>query len=326
MRVGLAVGLNFCRLAVLRHPAEFGSVRNFVGSPPASTESLMATKSFYTLEETAKRLGKTTAQVNAIADTGKLVRVEHEGQKKFRVEQVEILAASAGHSHEDQVRLSGDSHAGVIGLADSTSGSAPAMGAGSSGPGRKVTPPPDDSVLGLADSTAAGTRAGHDSSEQTGISALSGRGARGGDAIEIGLETVGSGSGLLDLTRESEETALGAELIDQVYSSDGDAAPGSSGLFDSVAPSLGNAAPHSAVGMVMAEPYDGAWSGVGTGVLVAAFAGIVVVAVIAVSVLLGGGSAVAQSFSNNLMAWAGSLAGITAVFGIVGFLVGRASE
>ena len=76
----------------------------------------------------------------------------------------------------------------------------------------------------------------------------------------------------------------------------------------------------------MAEPYDGAWSGVGAGVLVAAFAGIVVAGLIAVSVILGGGSAVASSFSGNIMAWAGSLAGITAIFGLVGFFIGRASE
>jgi hypothetical protein len=78
--------------------------------------------------------------------------------------------------------------------------------------------------------------------------------------------------------------------------------------------------------MVMAEPYDGAWSGVGTGVLIAAFASIVVAGVIAVSVSMGAGSAVASSFSGNILAWAGSLAGITAVFGLVGFFVGKASE
>ncbi len=285
----------------------------------------MATKSFYTLEEAAKRLGKSTDQVNAIANTGKLTRVSHEGQNKFRVEQVEILAMSAANPHSDEIRLSGDSHAGVIGLADSTSGSAPSVG----GPGRKSPAhhgAPEDSVLGLADSTPSGAKAAYDSSEQTGISALSGRG-RGGDAVEIGLETVGSGSGLLDLTRESEETALGAELIDQVYSS-GDASPGSSGLFESVTreANLGSSAPVGTAGMVLAEPYDGSWSGAGAGVLIAAFAGIVVAGLIAVSVILGGGSAVAASFSGNIMAWAGSLAGITAIFGLVGFFVGRASE
>jgi hypothetical protein len=63
-----------------------------------------------------------------------------------------------------------------------------------------------------------------------------------------------------------------------------------------------------------------------TGVLVAAFAGIVVSGLIAVSAAMGAGSAVANAFSGNILAWAGSLAGITAVFGLVGFFVGKASE
>jgi hypothetical protein len=61
-------------------------------------------------------------------------------------------------------------------------------------------------------------------------------------------------------------------------------------------------------------------------VLVAAFAGIVVSGLIAVSAAMGAGSAVANAFSGNILAWAGSLAGITAVFGLVGFFVGKASE
>jgi hypothetical protein len=38
----------------------------------------------------------------------------------------------------------------------------------------------------------------------------------GGSGSDLNLEGIGSGSGLLDLTRESDETSLGAELIDEV--------------------------------------------------------------------------------------------------------------
>ncbi len=288
----------------------------------------MATKSFYTLEETAKRLSWTVARVNETADSGKLTRVQHEGQAKFRVEEVEILAMkgdSGGSAAGMGLLDDSAAGAGPIGLADSGPGMAsPAKG--SSKPAAKQTSLLDDSVLGLADSTPKGAK-GIDLSDQTGISALSGRG-KGDDGVEIGLETVGSGSGLLDLTRESEETALGAELIEQVYSGEGESAPGRSGLFDAVSsdPTLGASAPVGSTGMVAAEAYDGAWSGVGTGVLVAAFAGIVVSGLIAVSAAMGAGSAVANAFSGNILAWAGSLAGITAVFGLVGFFVGKASE
>jgi hypothetical protein len=291
----------------------------------------MATKSFYTLEETAKRLGWDVAKVNQTADSGKLTRVQHEGQAKFRVEEVEILAMkgdSGGSGAGFGLLDDSAAGAGTIGLADSGPGmSSPSSKGGSSSKPSSLL---DDSVLGLADSTPKGTKSmggGIDLNDQTGISALSGRG-KGDDGVEIGLETVGSGSGLLDLTRESEETALGAELIEQVYSGEGESAPGRSGLFDAVTsdPTIGSSAPIGSTGMVAAEAYDGAWSGVGTGVLVAAFAGIVVSGLIAVSAAMGAGSAVANAFSGNILAWAGSLAGITAVFGLVGFFVGKASE
>lgn len=275
-------------------------------------------KSFYTLDETAAKLKKSAAEVNAIADTGRLQRVMHEGQPKFRVEQVDLLANVM--SDRGAPRL--DDSQGPIGLADSAGGSA--IGATPPGGGRRASN--EDSVLGLADTTLGKAPSLADSSERTGVSALSGRG--GGDAVEIGLETVGSGSGLLDLTRESEETALGAELIDQVYSNEnGEAAAGASGLFEAVntAPGFG-APPLPATGMVVGEAYDGAWSGVGVGLMAAAAVGLVVAGLIGLSLAFGGGSAIASSFSGNLLAWAGSLAGITAVFGLVGFFVGRASE
>lgn len=262
-------------------------------------------KSFYTLEEAAAKLRKSPAEVNAIADTGRLQRVSHEGQTKFRVEQVDLLA---GVMSDGGLSLSDESR-GPIGLADSGGGTAfnapsPAKGA-----------PLEDSVLGLADSAGG-----------TGISAFGA--GKGGDAVEIGLETVGSGSGLLDLTRESEETALGAELIDQVYSSEsGEAAGGASGLFEAVQSSPGfGAPPIPTTGMTVAEAYDGAWSGVGVGLMLAAFVGLAVAGMIAVAAAFGAGSGIAASFASNTLAWGGSLAGIAAVFGLVGFFVGRASE
>ena len=156
-------------------------------------------------------------------------------------------------------------------------------------------------VLGLADSGPANAR--------TGVSAVSGRG-KGADAVEIGLETVGSGSGLLDLTRDSDETALGAELMDQVYSNDaGGSNAGQSGIFAAAA---------------MKTPE--AQAPISTGMMVAAVAALVVAALIIVTAGMGSGSLVASNFAGNLIAWAGALAGIVAVFGLLGFFIGRATE
>ncbi len=275
----------------------------------------MASKSFYTLDEAAKRLGKSASEINAMADRGLLQRVHHEDQVKFRVEQVEVLA-----SDDDAVDLNDEM--GPIGLADSGS-AAPIK----SSPTKKSAPILGDSALGLAGTgSAAGVRGG-DSGERTGISALGGRGkGKGGDNVEIGLETVGSGSGLLDLTRDSDETALGAELMDQVYSNDAGGSQASSGIFAAAAMETPEAHAPIATGMMVAEAYDGAWSGAGLGMMVAAVAALVVAALIIVSAGMGSGSIVASNFTGNLMAWAGSLAGIVAVFGLLGFFIGRATE
>jgi len=254
----------------------------------------MASKSFYTLDEAAKRLGKTASEINKLADRGVLQRVHHEDQIKFRVEQVEVL-----DSDDDAVDLNDDM--GPIGLADSGS-AAPIKSAPT--PSKKAAPM-DDSALGLAGTGSAAGMNGGDSGERTGISALGGRkGGKRGDNVEIGLETVGSGSGLLDLTRDSDETALGAELMDQVYSNDGGGSQaGSSGIFAAAAMETPEAQAPNSTGMMVAEAYDGAWS-----------AG------------MGSGSIVATNFSSNLVAWAGSLGGIVAVFGLLGFFIGRATE
>ncbi|MBL4702013.1 MAG: helix-turn-helix domain-containing protein [Phycisphaeraceae bacterium] len=64
------------------------------------------------------------------------------------------------------------------------------------------------------------------------------------DDDDLSLDSIGSGSGLLDLTRESDDTSLGAELLDEIYPTGGsaagesltdsqmDTAAGSSGVFD----------------------------------------------------------------------------------------------
>ena len=38
------------------------------------------------------------------------------------------------------------------------------------------------------------------------------------DVAGLGVDGVGSGSGILDLTRESDDTSLGAELLEEIYS------------------------------------------------------------------------------------------------------------
>ena len=89
------------------------------------------------------------------------------------------------------------------------------------------------------------------------------------DAVdeELSLESVGSGSGLLDLTRESDDTSLGAELLDEVWEGgdSGEFGASASGLFETTGgggdatPSTTPAAevPMGLAVPMMSEAYDG---------------------------------------------------------------------
>jgi hypothetical protein len=69
-----------------------------------------------------------------------------------------------------------------------------------------------------------------DPSAQTIMADIPGSGADG-----LALDSVGSGSGLLDLTREADDTSLGAELLDEIYPGTDD--PGETTADTAIAPS-----------------------------------------------------------------------------------------
>ncbi len=114
----------------------------------------------------------------------------------------------------------------------------------------------DSSAIGTGLGNAA-TKLGNDARQATGISVFDAGEVDEADPMaqtiiteagigaddDLALESVGSGSGLLDLTRESDDTSLGAELLDEIYptgtaagdtasGSQMDTAAGSSGVFD----------------------------------------------------------------------------------------------
>jgi hypothetical protein len=157
-----------------------------------------------------------------------------------------------------------------------------------------------------------------------------------GEAVdeELSLESVGSGSGLLDLTRESDDTSLGAELLEEVYSSEDniEIPEHASGLFEaSGADSPGDAVTTSgAMAMPMVvEAYDGAGSGWGAGLLIGAMAALICVGIMIVVAVRGATPDLAMKFASsdsNLLIWTGGLAVIAIVFAIIGLFIGKASE
>jgi hypothetical protein len=205
-------------------------------------------KMFYTMDETRAALGKTEEEIKQLARDGKLREFRDGPRLMFKADQVEAVKGEVGGVVGDQIGLgSGDTHT-PLGLMDSKtgSGSGAAMkvdsAAGQPAPNEDTGAGMDVGLSGsLSGSIGGGSLAGG-SLGGPGASAEGGTANRGtgkpgvnvfGDDTnepidpmaqthittpkdQISLEGVGSGSGLLDLTRETDDTSLGAALLDEI--------------------------------------------------------------------------------------------------------------
>ncbi len=323
-------------------------------------------KMFYTLEEVAEKLGKSTDDVRQMAAEGQLQQFRDRDKLMFKRDQVDALAESSGGS------AAGGSAAG----ASATGGGAP----GESGP-LELAETGESDAVNLADSSpgaggpaASGSQpaASDKSGTDTGVSVFdSGEidtadpmaqtqvTQNVGDEEELALESVGSGSGLLDLTHESDDTSLGAELLDEIYPGGDSGADesklgtgvGSSGVFESEigmetgAGETGSAAA-PAIEEVAAEPVtepaapavgtpiefdqdDPTMGGFGAGLMLGAMITLVILLLVTVTTLAGGRSAVttwATESMTSLLIWTVGLLAVCFVFGIVGAVVGKAAS
>jgi hypothetical protein len=292
-------------------------------------------KMFYTIDEVAAKLKKTPDEVKAMAKSGQIQEFRDRDKLMFKVDQIDLLAGGDEESGEVHLELEDTSGGSAIGL---------------TGSGLDLR---DDTGIGLADSregtgisvfdtdhgssaSAHGSKAGSRAGSAIGsgmADAVSGETQVGADAIddELSLESVGSGSGLLDLTRESDDTSLGAELLEEVYSSDEniEIPANASGLFEAASTEASGdelrRAPSAAMPMVI-EVYDGAGSGLGAGLLVGALVAMICLAVIAFVGIGGATPGLATTIAGNLWVWTGGLAGIAIIAGLVGLFLGKASE
>lgn len=183
-------------------------------------------KMFYSAKEAAAKLGKSEDDLKNLVRSGTLREFRDAGSVNYKAEDIDKLAAG--------------------GRAPSKSPS-PSPSPSASSSGEIVLEPADDSgiqlapsssdVLNLAEADADDTQAGASSSKKkkegtvvpsVGVSVFDEEDlgefvdplaqTAVSDVAGLGLEGVGSGSGILDLTRESDDTSLGAELLEEIYS------------------------------------------------------------------------------------------------------------
>ncbi|MDW8262990.1 MAG: hypothetical protein RMJ35_10740, partial [Phycisphaerales bacterium] len=203
----------------------------------------MMAKMFYTLEETKAALNKNEEEIKQLAREGRLREFRDGSRLMFKADQVESLKSELmGGPPRDQVDLSAET-TGPIGLVDSrgASGSVISLADTGSRAGSSIgigLAPKDDTAL--AADISSGSLGGVPSPGKPGSGSGLAGSAAGRSAInvfspdeatadpmaqtniqsvigdQVTMEGVGSGSGLLDLTRESDDTSLGAELLDEI--------------------------------------------------------------------------------------------------------------
>lgn len=256
-------------------------------------------KMFYTLDEAASKLGKSTEEVMKMVQTGQLQEFRDRDRHMFKVEQVDLLAG--GGDDDGSFKLaSGDSGEAISLVSDS-------------GSGFNLESPKEQSGISIFDAEDAEAA---DPSAQTQITDTG--------ATDLALDPGGSGTGLLDLTREVDDSTLGQEFLEGGYSDQGAPAGGGGGaLFE------GSAGDSEAVGIpamaLAAEPYDGAGSGMAGGAALGMIAVLLLSISIVIGAMAGGFGGLLATIGGNFWAFVGGMAGAIVLLMLVGWFLGKKS-
>lgn len=273
-------------------------------------------KMFYTLDEAAARLKKSTDEVREMATSGQLQEFRDRDKLMFKVDQVDLLA---GEDEDFGGLDAGDT--GAIPLADSGMGSAIDLASSASGMLSPIDNPKERTGISVFDVEDL------EKADPSAVTQMS-----DGGLDDATLEAVGSGSGLMDLTRESDDTSLGAvELLDEIYSSEDAGSQetiAASGLFEATGAESDEGGSRLAsspgVMMVAAEPYDGAGSGLVGGLALGAALSLgLAMAVTLMGVLGAASGGLVTTVTSKMMMFVGIVAGVTLVAGALGFVIGK---
>jgi hypothetical protein len=158
----------------------------------------MAKKMYYTEEEAVAKLGVDAATLGNLVRDQKLRVFKDGARNMFRVDEIDALAAQ-GVPAEEEIELTpaDTTGTGTISLADTTVPAAP--------PGKE-----DTVITAEGISIFDGEEAGADVADPLAKTQITMP-----MEDQVSADGSGSGSGLLDLTRESDDTSLG-EVLDKI--------------------------------------------------------------------------------------------------------------
>ncbi len=175
---------------------------------------------FYSAEEAAERLGKSVDKLKELVRSGKLREFRDAGKPTYRVDDVDAIASmgdSASASASGEI---------ILEPADE-----PTLDLSSSG--SDILSLEEVDLSGVGD-TSAGTRTEkEDTKKESTVVPSVGVNVFDDDELDeavdplaqtavtdvagLGIEGAGSGSGILDITQEADDTSLGAELLEEIY-------------------------------------------------------------------------------------------------------------
>lgn len=312
-------------------------------------------KMFYTTDEAAQKLGVNNDQLKALISENKLREFRDGAKVMFKVDQVDKLLADRKTGTASGTRAG---TGGPIGLADS---SASATGIHDSHGSDVISladsqissPSKDDTVVTTGGGSKAGSKGGSASPGQQVFKPGEVKSAETGaqttiqSAIDdqLSLEGVGSGSGLLDLTRESDDTSLGAELLDEIYpggdtkaesgvgsasgifeqtNAGGTAAPASTGSSSGLEHMVSSSAPAAVAEVEVRDPTSGMFGGLALGATVICALTIFIAMCFYNGFVPNWVGTITQSLTYVLIFGVG-LAVVAVIFGVIGMVVGRSS-
>jgi hypothetical protein len=284
-------------------------------------------KPFYSIEEVSEKLGKSEDEIKSLVRDGELREFRDAGKIFFKAEDVDKLAGG-GPSEESETGLDASDSDEIPSLADSSTGT---------------------SVIGLApleedpksqekeDTTIAASGVGVFEDDEMEVDAdpmakTQITDASIDDQVQLDSSGSGSGSGLLDLTREADDTAFNAELImDDIH-------PG----FDEQEQAEASGAPaqrepepeaeeepepvvEQPVEPVRTAPRGDTSEGIFGGLLVAALILLALAGSIASAALVGVMPSYGNMLVSNFWIFIGSALGLTLLTVLIGWFVGKAS-
>lgn len=318
-------------------------------------------KMFYSLEETAEKLNVSQEQVKEMADAGRLHQFRDGDKLMFKREDVDALSAADGPIEIDEPGMDEDTSE-IIPLAidddddaiEVSSGDTDVIelaqperaGAGVGMPSNDDTAVTEMGLGDLDDGASGPSGLSVFETDSTGTEALAGTPIGGDD--DLALDNIGSGSGLLDLTRETDDTSLGAELLNEIYPKGSEGGgPGTesvssgSGVFDTSAvldfssgtgmetlKDTSTPTPSVAQGPSLgsADVYDPVGSGLSGGLLIGAGSVLMVCLIVAIFAMADVPSGLTKTLSQNLPLYDGLFLFACVILGVVGLLIGRAQR